>query len=350
MISNLKILELASVLAGPSVGMFFAELGCNVIKVENKKDGGDITRKWKLPSEDINTSISAYYSSINYKKENVFLDFSNKNDLKILTEYLIDSDVVILNFKENDYIKFGLSFDEVVKINPKIIYAKITGFETGNERVAYDLVMQAESGLMFMNGQAESEPTKFPVAIVDLFAAHQLKEGILVALYEQMFDKKPKQITVSLYESAVASLANQASNYLMENYIPTRQGSLHPNIAPYGEIFKSADNKPFTLAVGSEKQFEKLLSILEISESNLFKNNQLRIKNRTLLKGILQEKFNQKFAIEIKNELEKSQIPFGFIKNLAEVFENPTAQSMILDETIENKLTKRVKTVAFKIK
>ena len=347
-ISKLKIVELSSVLAGPSVGMFFAELGCEVIKIENKKEGGDITRQWKLVSEDKNSSISAYYSAVNYNKKSVFLDFYLEDDLQKLQTYLKNCDIVILNFKEKDYAKFSLTFEDLVTINPKIIYAKITGFEEGSNRVAYDLVLQAETGLMFMNGQEDSEPTKFPIAIIDLFAAHQLKEGILVALFERMFDNKPKKITVSLYESAIASLANQASNYLMENHIPTRQGSLHPNIAPYGEIFTTEDAKQMTLAIGSDKQFINLMEYLQIDCIDKFKTNQLRIENRQELFKIIEDKISKKSSKEIKIVLEKKEIPYGFIKNLAEVFEEKTAQNMILEETLEGKITKRVKTVAFK--
>jgi len=348
-IKNLKIIELASVLAGPSVGMFFSELGAEVIKIENKKEGGDITRKWKLENENKKNSISAYYSSVNYNKKNIFLDFFDTNDKEIVKEYVRKCDIVIVNFKQNDYDKFKLNYEDLIGLNSKIIYAKIIGFSEENPRLAYDLVLQAETGFMSMNGQKNSLPTKFPVAIIDLFAAHQLKEGILVALLEQQSDNKPKKVTVSLFESAIASLANQASNFLMENYIPERQGSHHPNIAPYGEIYITKDSKEFTIAIGSDRQFEDLVNYLQITENELFKTNQNRIKNRTILQKKLQEKFNLIDSKTLKKDFENRNIPFGFIKNLKEVFEEKSAQELILEEEMEGIQTKRIKSVVFKI-
>lgn len=348
-ISKLKILELASVLAGPSVGSFFSELGCQVIKIENKATKGDITRQWKLATENPDNPISAYYAAINYNKKNLLLDFFNPDDIQQLQDHIKQTDIVILNFKQADYHKFNLTFEALKLLNPKIIYATISGFEDNNPRLAYDLVLQAETGFMHMNGQSNSPPTKFPIAIIDLFAAHQLKQAILVALYEQTFDQKPRQISVSLYESAIASLANQATNYLMQNQIPERQGSLHPNIAPYGEIFQTKDHQSIVLAIGSDKQSNNLFQYLNISDTTLFHNNQARLTNRTLLQQILQTKIKEITTADLQTKLLQKEIPFGIIKNMAQVFENPTAQKMIQTETIEGQQSKRVKTIAFKI-
>lgn len=348
-ISKLKILELASVLAGPSVGTFFSELGCNVIKIENKVTNGDVTRQWKLDTESRENSISAYYAAVNYGKKSIMLDFYNDDDLQKLKEFIANCDIVIMNFKQDDYLKFNLDFESIKRINPKIIFASISGFENNNPRVAYDLVLQAEAGFMDMNGATLGDPTKFPIAIIDLFAAHQLKEAILIALYEQMFDLKAKQVSVSLYESAIACLANQATNFLMENQVAKRQGSLHPNIAPYGEIFITKDNKSIVLAIGSNKQFDGLMDYLDIFEVYLFKNNQLRITNRKQLELVIQSKIEKIAFLQLENDLLKRGIPFGRIRNIEEVFENPIAKEMILTEIIEGQMTKRVKTIAFKM-
>jgi len=184
-LSKLKIIEISTVLAGPSVGMFFAERGAEVIKIENKRTGGDVTRTWKLPSEDKDSSISAYFSAVNWNKKHLFLDFTDENDKMALNELLSTADIVITNFKNKDAEKFELDFESIQKINGSFILGEISSFGPDSDRVAYDLVLQAESGFMSINGNPDSGPIKMPVAFIDLFAAHQLKEGILEALLER---------------------------------------------------------------------------------------------------------------------------------------------------------------------
>ena len=153
MIENLKIIEISSVLAGPSVGMFFAELGAEVIKIENKLSGGDITRKWHLTIEDSNNQ-SAYFSSVNWGKKHLFLDLNNKSDIKKLTTLVKSSNVIITNFKHGDAQKFNLTFKDCKKINNKIIYANLGGFKSAPKRVAFDAIIQAETGFISINGES----------------------------------------------------------------------------------------------------------------------------------------------------------------------------------------------------
>lgn len=348
MLRNLKVIELASVLAGPSVGMFFAELGARVIKIENPASGGDMTRKWKLASEDPLKKTSAYFASVNYSKEYMWLNLQVEKNLEVLYAMIQEADVLICNWKKGDAEKLKTDYHTLKKINPSLIYGAITGYDETSGRVAYDVVLQAETGWMSMNGTPQSGAVKIPVAIIDLFAAHQLKEGILVALLNRMQTGKGAKVTVSLFDAAIASLANQASNFLMENYLPQRTGSLHPNIAPYGEILHSNDGKQIILAVGTDKQFESLCEVLEIEKAeteNLFSTNQLRVKNRTVLVQLLQEKIQHYKAEEILSLFHEKNIPAGLIRNLEEVFALPAAKSLILaDDT-----GKRVQSVIFKI-
>ena len=255
-IKNLKILELASVLAGPQVGSFFSELGASVIKIENETTGGDVTRNWKLNSENEKNSISAYYASANYNKKSVFLNFNKNSDKETLNNHIRNSDVIISNFKYGDAEKFALSFTDCKRLNPSIIYGEITGFGKNDKRSAFDVILQAETGYISMTGNNENNLAKLPVAFIDLFAAHQLKEGLLLALLE---NRKPVCVSVSLYDSAIAALANQASNFLMEGFVPKPIGTQHPNIAPYGDIYLTMDKKKIILAAGTEKQFISLL-------------------------------------------------------------------------------------------
>jgi len=350
MFKNLKIIELASVFAGPSTGMFFAELGAKVIKIENKITAGDITRKWKLKNEK-EKSISAYFSSVNWGKEHVFLNLNDPEDKNKIHELIKEANIVISNFKSGDAEKFCLSFEDCKKINKHIIYAKLEGFKSNKSRVAYDVVIQAETGYMSMNGQPSSPPTKMPLAMMDILAAHQLKEGILVALIKQRDNPQAYCVETTLEEAAIASLANQAANYLMVNHIPIQLGSLHPNIAPYGEVITTKDQIQIVLAIGSDKQFYLFADLLKIETPLLgnFKTNLLRVKNRTELIQLLQSKANNIIAKELLNHCHKLNIPVGEIKNIKEVLKNKTATNMILEEKVENEMTKRVASIAFKI-
>jgi len=337
---GLKVVELASVLAGPSVGLFFAELGAEVIKIENKKTGGDVTRSWKLPSEDKKSDISAYFLAVNFLKKHLFLDVSNETDYKKCIAQIKKADIVIVNYKKGDDKKLKLDYVTLKKINPTLIYAGIQGFSDTDERVAYDLILQAESGFMSMNGTKESGPLKMPVAMIDLLAAHHLKEAILLALLKKQKTKKGNCVSVSLFDVAVASLANQATNWLVAKHIAQPTGSLHPNIAPYGEIFTTKDNHTVTFAIGSDGQFTKLCELLyiaEISSNKNYVNNQLRVINRKKLFSVLSKEVKKQTLAYLQKECTIHGVPFAKIRNLKEVFELPEAKKLIKNISYNNK-------------
>ncbi|MGZ4035848.1 MAG: CaiB/BaiF CoA transferase family protein [Bacteroidia bacterium] len=350
---DLKVIELANVLAGPAVGMFFAELGAEVIKIENKNTNGDVTRSWKLPAEDPNSPVSAYYSSVNWNKKNLEVDLKSQSEKQKIYDLIKNADVVISNYNPGDDIKLGMDHETLKKINPELIYAHLTGFGNDSSRTAYDLVLQAETGFMFMNGTAESGPVKMPVALIDVLAAHQLKEGILVALIKKLKTGKGSKVSVSLYDSAIASLANQATNWLMVGQDPQRSGSLHPNIAPYGEIFTTSDGKMIVLAIGNNKQFSQLCKQLKIEEQcsgQKFSSNTDRVKNRNELFKIVQNAIKNYSSKELMNDFIKNDIPAGLIKSVKEVFENEKAKCLILTEnSISSGKSKRVRTAIFDI-
>lgn len=352
MLSDLKVIELASVLAGPDVGMFFSEMGAEVIKIENKLVGGDVTRNWKSPNEDKNAKVSAYYSSVNWGKKPLFLNLKDKEDKERVYELIATADVVITNFKPGDDKKLAMDYLTFKTINPNIIYGSINGYGSKSNRSAYDVVLQAETGFMFMNGNSLSGPIKMPVALIDVLAAHQLKEGLLLALLKREKEKKGSLVEVSLYDAAVSSLKNQATNWLMNNLIPQPIGSLHPNIAPYGETFETKDKKLIVLAIGNNKHFKLLLEALEIEkllDNKLFATNQDRVINRELLAQEIGQQFRNDTKENWMELFIKKGIPAGAINNLEEVFENSLAQDLILEENINGIETKRVKTAVFKI-
>ena len=350
---GLKVVELASVLAGPAVGMFFAELGANVIKVENKTTGGDVTRNWKLPSEDKSTFHSAYFCSVNWKKRIILKDLKDPEERSEVLELIQKADVVISNFKPSSAQKMGLDYKSLKKINKRLIYAELSSYGKNDETPAFDIVMQAEAGFLYMCGEPDRDPVRMPVALIDLLAAHQLKEGVLLALLQRERTGKGSWVKTSLLESAIASLANQATNWLMGNHIPQRMGSLHPNIAPYGDVFYTNDQKPIVFAIGTEKQFRLLCKILEketLIEDNRFRINTLRVQNRVELKEELTDAIAQFSRKELLKKLKDEGVPAGSIRNMKEVFELPQAKEMILEETFETgDLTKRVATIAFTI-
>ena len=334
--------------------MFFAELGAKVIKVENKLTGGDVTRQWKLPSESKSEKISAYFASVNYGKKSIFLDFNNKQDKQKLYKLIEYADIVISNYKKGDAEKWGMDYSVLKKIKPDIIYAHISGYGTHSDRVAYDVVLQAESGFMAMNGNKISGPMKMPVAIIDLMAAHQMKEAILVAMINRLKTGKGAFVTVSLYDSAIASLANQGSNWLMEKYIPERMGSLHPNIAPYGEIVKTKDNKEIVLAVGNNDQYKNLciaLGDLSLVNDKKFSNNVDRLKHRKILKSKLDKLFSKKNASQWMKIFADKNIPAGVCTTIDKVLREDKAAKMTLSykNVTTKKILRSLKTVVFEI-
>ncbi|MBI3135699.1 MAG: CoA transferase [Bacteroidetes bacterium] len=351
-LKDLKVVEIASVLAGPSVGMFFAESGARVVKIENKRLGGDVTRSWKLPAEDKNASVSAYFAAINYKKEYHLVDFTNSSEFSTVLERIKNADILIANFKRGDAEKFGLDYTTLKQLNPRLIYGEISGFGEASDRVAYDLILQAESGFMHINGTEDSGPVKMPVALIDILAGHQLKEGILVALLNRHTTGTGCKVHVSLYDSAIASLANQASNWLMTGINPQRTGSKHPNIAPYGDIFTTNDKRQVTLAIGSDSQFAKLCTILNLEQlvpDVRFSANQARVKNRDELAGILAQKISLFESAALLEHLNKAFVPGALIRTIEEVFADDQAKELIREEVIDGKKTRRVSSVVFKI-
>ncbi len=348
---DLKVIELAGVLAGPSVGYFFAELGAKVIKVENPNTNGDVTRSWKLKTENPKEKESAYFWSVNAFKEFVSLDLTQPAQLQKFYALVGDADILISNFKAGDEKKLKLDYPTLSALNPKLIHASINGFGNHSPRTAYDLILQAESGFMFMNGEAGSKPVKMPVALIDLLAGHQLKEGILIALLNRYKTGKGCSLSVSLFDSAIASLANQATNWLIGGHLPKALGSLHPNIAPYGELFETKDNHLVTFAIGSNKQFKSLCELIQftsLANDPKYANNHLRVNNRTQLYAILYNYIKHFSFKDLFKLCLQKEIPVGKIRNLKEVFELPEAKAMTRKFKHDKKEISTVSGIAFK--
>lgn len=312
-----------------------------------------MTRSWKLPSENPASDYSAYYASVNWNKKTLLLDLEDIDDQEQVYQLLKTADIVISNYRPKIAERLGMDYQTLRNLNPKLIFAQLNAFDQQSERPAFDVVLQAEAGFMYMNGEADGPPVKMPVALIDLLAAHQLKEGILLALLRRTQTGQGAFVTTSLFESAIASLVNQATNWLMAGHIPQRMGTEHPNIAPYGDVYECADGKSILLAVGTEKQFSSLCIILntnELLEDNRFKSNNLRVINRRELNQILSKKIRLFEAKALLQQLETVSVPSAYIRTMQEVFELPAAQALVLEEKWpDGTHSKRVKTVAFEI-
>lgn len=352
LLRDLKVLELAGVLAGPAVGMFFAELGARVIKVENARMGGDLTRKWKLPVEDPEAPASAYYHSVNWNKEILQLDLSRPDELQQVFDLLSDTDVVITNFRSDAAQRLGLDSGSLKTRFPGLIIAEVRGY-ADSDRVAYDAVLQAESGFMAMNGEPDGSPLKMPVALIDLLAAHQLKEAVLLALLHRTRTGKGSVVSASLYESAVASLANQASAWLNCAYESGRMGSLHPSIAPYGEVFTCQDNRQLLLAIGTDEQFRRMVTAMnqpDFADDPRFATNPERVRHRVELAELLTPLFRGRDMDYWLSLFNADKIPVGPIRTLREVFDTASARSMVItQQEPDGSQSYRVSTVAFRI-
>ncbi len=342
MFQNLKVLELASVLAGPSVGQFFAELGAEVIKVENLKTGGDVTRSWKGVGEETDDR-SAYFCSCNWGKKSIAVDLTSEEGKQAVKKLAHRSDIVIASYKPGDAEKLGVSYQQLSTNNEHLIYGQISGYGSDDDRVGYDAVIQAESGFMDLNGEKDGQPTKMPVALIDVLAAHQLKEGLLLALLKKERSGVGSLVEVSLIQSALSSLANQATNWLVTKKLPTRQGSAHPNIAPYGDSFLTKDGKRVLLAVGNDRQFKALIAVLGISEQVLdlgawalevkFLSNQQRVENRLQLNELLEKAIVQFESKELMSKIYHLKIPAGLIQNVEEAFSTQEANEILIRST-----------------
>ncbi len=339
---DLLIIELSSVLAGPLVGSFFSELGAKIIKIENAQTNGDVTRRWKLNNEPEN-ELSAYYQCANYNKETLLLDLQQKNDQQQLHQLIKKADIVISNYTLATRTKLNLEGERIQKINPKVIFVQLSAYSKDDQRSGFDVAMQAETGFMFMTGYPDRHPVKIPVAIIDILAAHQMKEAALIGLLKMARTGEGSIIDISLYQSGISALVNQATNYLIANKIPTRIGAEHPNIAPYGDVFTTSDEKMLVLAVGSDAQFKQLIMLLELSEyHDSYRSNQERINQREALNGLLQKKILTKNAQWIKHHFILSKIPFGFIKSMDDVMDEPLAQEMLLKNDLDNQIISNI--------
>lgn len=333
MLDDLLVLELASVLAGPRVGQSFAEWGATVIKIENPRTQGDVTRHWRLPSEPEDGDRSGYFACCNSGKRSVAIDLTTDAGRDVLHALARQSDIVIASYRPGSAEPLGADPDTLRAFNSKLLYGYITGYGPDHPRAGYDAVIQAESGFMHMNGTPDGPPVKMPVALMDLLAAHQLKEALLLGLLRRERTGEGGYFPVSLLQSAVSALANQATNWLVGGHVPHRMGSAHPNIAPYGTVYRTADDEAILLAVGTDRQFARLCSVLDLGNlpgDERFATNAARVRHRDTLDAHLAPAIARWTRDDLLDALEAQSVPAGAINDMRQVFEQPLAQAMAL--------------------
>lgn len=332
-LKDLLVVELASVLAGPSVGMFLAELGARVVKVEHFAGGGDVTRTWKLASEPADDDRPAYFSSVNWGKQSIGIDLRLPEGRALVYRLVAKADIVVASYKPGDAEKLLMDPTTLMGLNPRLIYADLTAYGADDPRVGFDAIIQAEAGFTYMNGTPETGPTKMPVALMDLLAAHQLKEGILLALLKRERTGQGSHVRTNLLGAGLASLANQAANWLVGGVVPQRIGSEHPNIVPYGSSYVTADGREVVLAVGNDAQFRNLCECLGLNGlpgDARFARNADRVRNRAVLNGLLAGAIALHGRDDLLARLHAAQVPAGAVHDMREACATPQADDLRL--------------------
>lgn len=335
-LKGLKVLELARILAGPWAGQVLADLGATVIKVESPK--GDDTRTWGPPFiEQGEDQSAAYFYACNRGKRSIAVDLKTEYGRTFVQDLAAEADVVIENFKVGGLAAFGLDYASVSARNSAIVYASITGFGQDGpyaRRAGYDYLLQAMSGLMSITGEPDREPQKVGVAITDLFTGLYAVIGIQAALAERTVSGKGQHIDLSLFDTATAMLANQATNYLASGTAPTRLGNAHPNIVPY-QVFEVSDGA-LVIAAGNDGQFQRLCSVLKtpaLADDPAYATNAGRVAGRNALVPALQTAIGQWARDDLLAALEAATVPGAPINTVEDVLGDPQikARGMVIE-------------------
>jgi len=333
-LSGTKILDLTRVLAGPLSAQMLADLGAEVIKIE-RPGMGDDTRHWGPPWHgEGEQRVAAYFLSCNRGKKSAAIDFSQPEGAALVRQLAAQADVVVENFKVGGLAKFELDAGSLRAANRRLVYASITGFGQDGpyaDRAGYDFIIQGMAGMMSITGLPDGEPGGGPlragVAVADLFTGLYTCVAILAALYGRQKTGEGAHIDLALFDTQLAMLANQAENALISGKNPPRQGNTHPNIVPY-QLFDAAD-QPIIIAVGNDRQFERLAYICwhpEWATDPRFSTNEARVANRGEIVALVSAAIREKLAAECLSELEAAGIPAGPINSVTQALADVQAQ------------------------
>jgi crotonobetainyl-CoA:carnitine CoA-transferase CaiB-like acyl-CoA transferase len=328
-LSGIRVLDLTRVLAGPWATQMLADLGAEVIKIESIGEGDD-TRGWGPPfvkNADGSRGDAAYFLSANRGKHSVCIDLKQAEGQRLIRDLAARSDVMIENFKLGGLKKFGLDYDSIRSVNPRIVYCSITGFGQDGpyaQRAGYDFMIQGMSGLMSVTGEPDGNPMKVGVAFADVFAGLHAVIGIQAALFHRERTGQGQYIDLALLDSQVAVLANQALNYLAGGKAPGRLGNAHPNIVPY-QTFETADGF-IIVAVGNDRQFAeycRLIGVPHLGEDERYKTNRGRVENRADLVPLLTAPMKTRTTAQWVEAFEAAAVPCGPINTIDQMFADP---------------------------
>jgi crotonobetainyl-CoA:carnitine CoA-transferase CaiB-like acyl-CoA transferase len=349
-LEGVKILDLTRVLAGPYCTMILGDLGADVMKVE-APGGSDETRSWGPPFQK---GVSAYYLCANRNKRSVTVNLRTEAGREIIRKLAKEVDVLIHNFKTGSMEKWQLDYDSLKIMNPRLVYCSITGFgESGPFRdlPGYDYIIQGMSGIMSITGSEESGPTKIGVAMVDILTGLYAAISIEAALYEREKSGQGQKIDMSLLDSAVSSLANVASNYLISGVIPRRLGNDHPNIVPYS-TFTALDGE-MIIAIGNNRQFAALCEVMGISkvaDDKKFCTNEARVENQLELRRMIETRLQLRSISEWIELFSEKNIPCGPIYTMDQVFDHQQTLARDMVVQVEHPEAGLVKLVGSPIK
>ena len=360
-LDGIRVLDLSRVLAGPWCGQIFADLGAEVIKVERPKTGDD-TRMWGPPwmkndrGED--TREAAYYQSANRNKMSIAIDIATPEGQELVRALAANSDVLIENYKAGSLKKYGLDYETLKEINPRLVYCSITGFGQTGPRApepGYDFIVQGMGGLMSVTGEKDDlpggGPQKVGVAFADLTTGLYSTIAIQAALLNRHITGLGQHVDMALLDVQVALLANQGMNYLASGKVPGRYGNAHANIVPY-QVFRAAD-QDFIIACGNDKQFVALSQAIGLPELPIdprFMTNALRIQHRQEISELLAAHFLGNTAKHWVEAIHAVKVPVGLINNLEQAFQEPQVQARNMLVEMDHPLKDKLQVIGSPIK
>ncbi|MBU1206566.1 MAG: CoA transferase [Proteobacteria bacterium] len=345
-LKGIRVIDLTRIIAGPYCSMIMGDLGAEIIKVEQPKIG-DESRAWGPPW--VGESVSAYFISINRNKKSLTLNFKRPQALEIFKDLVKQADVVVENFRPGTMDELGIGYEDLQKINPRLVYCDMTGYGTDGpyrDKPGVDVIVSAIGGLMSITGEPEGEPVKIGVPLIDVLTGLYSFGAITSALYLREQTGKGQRISINLLAMQVATLINIGSNYLIGGIVPRRWGSAHPNITPY-EAHRAKDEYLIFGVINERmwKSFCRLLGTDELSDDPRFAHNSKRIENRQALNEIIDRKIAEKTVDEWIPLFDQAGIPCGPINTFDRVFSDPQVLHLGLVREVEHLHYGKVKVV-----
>jgi len=360
-LSHIRVLDLSRVLAGPWCGQNRADLGAEVIKIERPKTGDDSRAfgpPWLKDKDGKDTKESAYFACANRGKKSVTVDLSKPEGQNIVRELARNADVLVENYKVGDLARYGLGYDDLKKLNPRIVYASVTGFgQTGpyRERPGYDFMIQGMAGVMSITGERDDLPgggaQRVGIPIADIMTGMYATIAICAALAHREISGAGQHLDLALLDTQVGILANQGMNYLATGITPGRIGNAHPNIVPY-QPFKTKDGDVI-LACGNDNLFNKFCEVAgcqELVKDPRFATNSKRVENREAITTLLAAIFAKRTTKDWCDALEAAGVANGPINNLKQVFEEPQVVARGMKIELDHAVAGKVPLIASPMK